>query len=246
MAGHSKWANIKHRKGAQDARRAKVFTKVAREISVAAREGGGDPENNSRLRSAIAAARAVNMSNDRIDKAVKKGTGESAASSYEQVVYEGYGPGGVAIFVNALTDNRNRTTAEVRHLLTKFGGELGAPNSVAWMFDRKGSITVPASAVAEEGLLEIVLEAGAEDVTLEGSSFEIVTPPDSLDRVRDALEAAEVPMSAAEMSMLPQNFVPVEGAKAETLLTLLSSLEDHDDVQQVSANCEVSEAAAES
>jgi YebC/PmpR family DNA-binding regulatory protein len=246
MAGHSKWANIKHRKGAQDARRAKVFTKIAREITVAARESGGDPAANPRLRSAVAAARAANMPNDRVEKAIRKGTGEGGTETFEQVVYEGYGPGGVAILVTALTDNRNRTTAEIRHVFSKHGGELGSPNSVAWMFERKGVVSIPREdGPAEEELFERALEAGAEDLTSDESAFEIVTAAESLHVVRERLEASGVEMDSAEVTMVPQNVVPVGEEKKETLLSLLSSLEDHDDVQQVSANCAFDAHAAE-
>lgn len=239
MAGHSKWANIKHRKGAQDAKRAKIFTKIAREIIVAARAGGGDPTKNPRLRSAIASARSANMPNDKIDKAIKKGTGETEGVTFDEVVYEGYGPGGVAVFIAALTDNRNRTTSEVRHLFNKYGGELGAPGSVAWMFDRKGYFTLAAEGLEEDQLLEVVLDAGAEDVKQEEGQFEVVTPPDAFDAVREALEAAELATTSAEVTFIPQNLVAVKAEKAETLLTLLEALDDQDDVQKVSANCDI-------
>ncbi|RMG48850.1 MAG: YebC/PmpR family DNA-binding transcriptional regulator [Acidobacteria bacterium] len=243
MAGHSKWANIKHRKSAQDARRAKAFTRVAREIMVAARTGGGDPSANPRLRAAIAAARGVNMPNDKIEKAIKKGLGETEAAAFEEVFYEGYGPNGVAIFVSALTDNRNRTTSAIRHLFSKYGGELGSPNSVAWMFERKGYITVPKAGIEEEELLEKALEAGAEDVRTEDEFYEVLTSPEDFHDVRDRLEAAGVPMESAEVAMLPQNFVEVKASEAESLLNLLEALEEHDDVQKVSANCQVVESA---
>jgi len=243
MAGHSKWANIKHRKGAQDARRAKVFTKIAREILVAARSGGGDPAANPRLRTAIAEARAANMPNERIDKAIKKGTGEGSGAAYEEVLYEGYAPGGVAVHVIALTDNRNRTTSEVRHLFSKNGGELGSPGSVAWMFERKGFVAVPVDAIDEERLLELVLEAGGEDMQREGDQFEIVTEPDAFLAVREALEAQEIAIGSAEVSMQPQNVVALDREKAEKVVNLLEALDDHDDVQKVAANLQLSEAA---
>jgi YebC/PmpR family DNA-binding regulatory protein len=241
MAGHSKWANIKHRKGAQDAKRAKVFTKVAREITVAARESGGDPDANPRLRAAIASARSVNMPNERIDRAIKKGTGEDGGQAFEEIVYEGYGPSGVAVLVTVLTDNRNRTGSEIRHVFSKHGGDLGAPGSVAWMFDRKGTITVSRDAVEEDQLFEVALEAGAEELETSGELYEITTSPEDFPAVRDALEAQEIPMASAEMAMVPQNTVPVAGEKAETALNLLEALDDHDDVQSVFANCDIQE-----
>jgi YebC/PmpR family DNA-binding regulatory protein len=245
MAGHSKWANIKHRKGAQDARRGKLFTRLAREISVAAREGGGDPDSNPRLRSAINAARQANMPNDRIDRALKKGTGDlDGGASYEEAIYEGYGPGGVAIFVSCLTDNRNRTVSEVRHLFNKYGGKLGNPGDVARMFDRKGYIEVPADQIGEDELTEKVLEAGADDMEREGESFVIYTAPEACDEVREALEERQVPIAAAEVAMVPQNLVPVEGSKAESLMSLLEALDDQDDVQKVSANCQIQQQEA--
>lgn len=243
MAGHSKWANIKHRKSAQDARRAKAFTKVAREIMVAVRSGGGDPASNPRLRAAIAAARGVNMPNEKVEKAIKKALGETDGAAFEEVVYEGYGPNGVAIFVSALTDNRNRTTSAIRHLFSKYGGELGAPNSVAWMFERKGYIEVPRSEIDEEILLDKALEAGAEDVRTEDDHYEILTSPEEFPAVREALEVAGVPMTTAGVSMLPQNLVEVKASVAESLLNLLEALEDNDDVQKVAANCQIVEGA---
>jgi YebC/PmpR family DNA-binding regulatory protein len=244
MAGHSKWANIKHRKGAQDARRARAFTKIAREILIAAREGGGDPVANPRLRAAIAAARQSNMPNDRIDRAIKKGTGELEGSTFEEIIYEGYGPGGVAIYVHVLTDNRNRTGSEIRHVFSKYGGDLGTPNSVAYMFDRKGYIEVPVDQVDEDALMEVVLEAGGEDLVAGEGQFEITTAPESFGDVRDALESRNIAMSTAEVAMIPQNMVPVAGEKAESLLALLEALDDHDDVQKVFANCEIIESQA--
>ncbi|MDQ7007778.1 MAG: YebC/PmpR family DNA-binding transcriptional regulator [Acidobacteriota bacterium] len=239
MAGHSKWANIKHRKGAQDAKRAKAFTKVVREITIAAREGGGDPDANPRLRAAIASARSVNLPNDKIDRAIKKGTGELEGVSLDEVIYEGYGPGGVAILLSTLTDNRNRTTSEIRHLFGKYGGELGSPGSVAWMFERKGIITIPAGDVDEDEVMELVLDAGADDMAQDGEFFEITTTPEAFAEVRDRLEQAGIRMESAEVTMVPQNLTVVEGKKAESLLTLLELLDEHDDVQRVSANCSI-------
>lgn len=241
MAGHSKWANIKHRKGAQDAKRAKAFTKVVREITIAAREGGGDPDANPRLRAAIASARSVNLPNDKIERAVKKGTGELEGVSYEEVIYEGYGPGGVAIFLLALTDNRNRTTSEIRHLFNRYGSELGSPGSVAWMFERKGVVSVPAEGVDEDALMEAAIEAGAEDLKRDEEVFEIYTAPDDFNAVREALEGQEIEIAEAAVTMVPQNLTAVGGKKAESLLALLEQLDDHDDIQSVSANCQIEE-----
>lgn len=242
MSGHSKWANIKHRKGAQDAKRAKAFTKVVREITIAAREGGGDPDANPRLRAAIAAARSVNLPNDKIERAVKKGTGELEGVSYEEVIYEGYGPGGVAIFLLALTDNRNRTTSEIRHLFNRYGSELGAPGSVAWMFERKGVISVSAEGVDEDALMEAAIDAGAEDLKREDEVFEIFTASDDFNAVREALEGQSIGIAEATVTMVPQNLTAVGGKKAESLLALLEQLDDHDDIQAVSANCQIEQA----
>ena len=242
MSGHSKWANIKHRKGAQDAKRAKAFTKVVREITIAAREGGGDADANPRLRAAIASARAVNLPNDKIERAVKKGTGELEGVSYEEVIYEGYGPGGVAILVSALTDNRNRTTSEIRHLFNRYGSELGAPGSVAWMFERKGVISVPADGVDEDALMEAAIDAGAEDLKREDEVFEIFTSPDDFNTVREGLEGQKIAIVEATVAMVPQNLTAVGGKKAESLLALLEQLDDHDDIQAVSANCQIEQA----
>jgi len=239
MAGHSKWANIKHRKGAQDAKRAKVFTRVVREIAVAAKEGGGDPDSNPRLRTAILAARSVNLPKDKIERAIKKGTGGLDGANYESVVYEGYGPAGVAIYLELLTDNRNRTAGEIRNLFSKHGGELGAPNSVAWMFDRKGLILVPEAATEEDSLMEVAIEAGADDIQNVDQHFEITTTPEAFAAVRDALEKGGIEMASAEVVMIPQNTVIVEGKKAETVMRMLEVLDDHDDVQRLSANCEI-------
>lgn len=243
MSGHSKWANIKHRKGAQDALRARQFTKAGREIVVAAKQGGGDPESNPRLRAAIIAARDVNMPKDKIEAAIKKGLGATGSENFEEVVYEGHGPAGVAIYVNVVTDNRNRTTPELRFLFGKYGGELGAPGSVAWMFERKGRLaTAPGAAVTEEQLFDLVLDSGGEDLALEDDHFEIYSAPEQLGRVRETLEKAGVPVTGAEVAMIPKNLVPVQGKKAESLLALLEALDNHDDVQKVAANCDILDA----
>jgi YebC/PmpR family DNA-binding regulatory protein len=244
MSGHSKWANIKHRKGAQDAMRARQFTKAGREIIVAVRAGGPDVEANSRLRAAIAAARDVNMPKDRIEKAIAKGAGHGGAENYEEVVYEGHGPAGVAVFVNVLTDNRNRTTPELRFLFNKYGGDLSGPGAVAWMFERKGRLTIPSSGVSEEQLLEVVMDAGGDDVVLEEDHYEVYTSPETFSEVRDRLEKAGVAVSSAEVAMIPKNLTPVQGKKAESLLALLEALDNHDDVQKVAANCDILDAPA--
>jgi YebC/PmpR family DNA-binding regulatory protein len=245
MSGHSKWATIKRKKGANDARRSNEFAKLLRFVEVAAREGGsGDPKSNMTLATAIDKARAASVPNDNIDRAVKRGTGElEGGARYEEVVYEGYAPGGVAVFVETLTDNRNRTAQEVRHAFTRNGGNLGEAGSVAWMFHRKGVIQIEKSAAPdEERLLEIALEAGAEDLSDSESTWEITTDPSSFAAVRDALDGEGVAMLSAELTMVPQNTVPVEGGQAKQVLALLETLEDLDDVQSVSANFDIPEA----
>jgi len=246
MSGHSKWATIKHKKAAQDAKRGQLFTKVIKELTVAARAGGGDVDANARLRSAVAAAKAANMPADNIKRAILKGTGELPGTTYEEVAYEGYGPGGVAVYIESLTDNRMRTTPEIRHLLTKHGGTLGEPNSVAWMFAKRGRLSVPAAGTDEERLMELVLEAGADDLRREGDSFEIATPPERLHDVQAALERASLAPSSATVIMEPQNTIELDAAKAQQCLKLLEVLQDHDDVQNVYANLAVDESALES
>ena len=239
MSGHSKWSTIKHKKAAVDAKRGKLFTKVIKEITIAAREGGGDPDGNPRLRTAIAAAKAANMPSDNVKRAVQKGSGELPGVSYDDVAYEGYGPGGVAILVETLTDNRMRTTPEIRHLFTKHGGNLGEPNSVAWMFEKKGRLVVPCAAVSEERLMELVLEAGGDDLQQEGDEFEIHCSPEAFPALRQSLEQEQLEPTEAAIVMEPQNVVHVEGKKAEQCLRLLELLEDHDDAQNVYANLEI-------
>jgi YebC/PmpR family DNA-binding regulatory protein len=241
VSGHSKWSSIKHKKAAKDARRGKLFTKLIKEITVAARLGGGDLNANPRLRTAVLTARSSSMPNDNIERAIKKGTGELEGVTYEDVVYEGYGPGGVAILVEALTDNRNRTVAELRRLFSKYGGNLGENGCVAWMFRKRGMITVPKEGADEERLMEIALEAGAEDLTDSVDTFEIATPPDMLHEVKDALEAASVRVESAEVSMVPRNTVDLGGKDADATLKLLEALDDADDVQSVSANFEIAQ-----
>ncbi|MCU0231366.1 MAG: YebC/PmpR family DNA-binding transcriptional regulator [Acidobacteria bacterium] len=238
MSGHSKWANIKHRKGAQDARRAKLFTRIGREIQTAAREGGGDPGSNARLRAAVLAGRSVNMPSDNIERAIKRGTGELEGVHYEEVVYEGFGPGGVAILVQALTDNRNRTTSEMRFLFTRHGGDLGGAGSVAWMFERRGYLEVGRGSVSEEALTEAVLEAGGDDLRVGDEVYEVYSAPSAFHAVRDALEKAGLKPANAELTMMPQNTVSVDPERRGQLLALLEALDDHDDVQQVAANCD--------
>lgn len=240
MSGHSKWANIKHRKGAQDAKRGKIFTRLIKEITMAAKIGGGDPNANPRLRAAIAAAKAENMPKDNIDRGIKKGTGELEGVNYEEIRYEGYGPGGVAILVDCMTDNRNRTVGEVRYSFNKSGGNMGETGCVAFMFDRKGSIIINAADTDEETLMDISLEAGAEDVIDEDDTFQVITEPEDFEAVQAALEKAEIPMVEAGISMIPQNTVEVSEEKTtRSLLKLLESLEDNDDVQDVYANFDI-------
>ncbi|HEV2642483.1 MAG TPA: YebC/PmpR family DNA-binding transcriptional regulator [Candidatus Elarobacter sp.] len=239
MAGHSKWKQIKHYKAATDAKRGAHFTKLIREITMAAKLGGGDPAGNPRLRTAIETARAASMPKENIERAVKKGTGDLEGVEYQDIIYEGYGPGGVAIMIFALTDNPTRTVADVRHKLSRGGGNLGATNSVAFMFDRKGQISVDATKYDEDSTLEKALEAGAEDFAREGDQYLVTTEPNSLNEVRTALEAAGVAATEAEVAYIPKNTVQVSGEAATTLLKLLESLEDLDDVQKVAANFEM-------
>ena len=242
MSGHNKWSTIKHKKGAADAKRGKLFSRLVKELTVAARMGGADPDGNPRLRSALAACKNANMPADNIKRAIQKGTGELPGTSYDEVNYEGYGPGGVAIFVETLTDNRMRTTPEIRHLLSKHGGNLGEVNSVAWMFDKKGIFLVPADSIEEEKLMELALEAGADDLSSADDYFQVASAPDVFHAVRDALEAAGVTVEQASIVMEPQNPVKLESKKAEQCIKLLDLLEDHDDVQNVYTNLEVDEA----
>jgi len=242
MSGHSKWSTIKHKKAAKDAKRGQMFTKLIREITVAARMGNsGDPNFNPRLRTAVLAAKAASMPNDNIDRAIKKGLGESDGAIFEDVNYEGYGPGGVAIMVVALTDNRNRTVADVRNLFTKHGGHLGESGCVGWMFARKGVVAIERGTVEEDRIIEAALEAGAGDVQGEGDAFEVTTSPDAFEAVREALEKLGVKSASGEVALVPQNTVPVRGSEAQQLLRLLEALEDHDDIQSVAANAELDE-----
>jgi len=239
MAGHSKWKQIKRKKAVTDARRASSWTKVIREITVAAKSGGGDPAGNPRLRTAVDAAKAVNMPNDNIDRAIKKGTGELEGSVYEELTYEGYGPGGAAIFIEATTDNPNRTVAEIRHAFSRNHGNLGATNSVAWMFDRKGQIYLDAGKYGEDSTLEAALDAGAEDFAREGDQYVVTTAPATFHTVQDALRARKFAIDSAELTMVPKNTVKVEGADAERMLKLTEALEELDDVSKVSSNFDI-------
>lgn len=242
MSGHSKWATIKRKKGKLDAERGKLFTKAIKEITIAARDGGGDPEGNPRLRTAVLAAKAVNMPADNIKRAIMKGTGELPGTRYEEHTYEGYGPNGVAIFMEVLTDNKNRTTSELRHLLAKNGGNLGEAGSVGWMFHPKGFLTVEKSKIGEDRLIELVLDAGAEDVSSEEPDvYEVYTPVNAFYLVQKAIEAAGIALASAELSRIPQNTVMVASEKeAEQILRIMDILEDHDDVQKVYSNFDIS------
>lgn len=242
MSGHSKWSTIKRKKGANDAKRGKIFTKLIKEITIAARMGGGDPEGNPRLRSAVTAAKSENMPKDNIDRAIKKGTGDLGGAIYEEIMYEGYGPGGVAVLVETMTDNKNRTVADVRHFFAKSGGNLGEFGCVAWMFDKKGSLSVDKKEVSEDALMDLALEAGAEDVVEEDDSFQIITPPEAFNDVVESLEKANIPFSDAGLAMIPKNTIAVtEEKSAKSLLRLLENLEDHDDVQKVHANFDIAD-----
>ena len=243
MAGHNKWSQIKRKKAANDAKRGKLFTSLIREITVAAREGGGDPEFNPRLRLAIETAKSANMPADNIDRAIKRGTGELEGVTYEEISYEGYGPAGAALYIETLTDNANRTVAEVRHLLSKNGGSLGTSGSVAWQFDRKGQIYVDASRHDEESLLLAVLEAGAEDMEREDDTFVISTDVATLHTVQDALREQGVAIESAELAMVPKTTVEVMGDDARRLVKLLEALDDADDVQKVYTNADIDEEA---
>ncbi len=246
MSGHSKWHTIKHKKGALDAKRGKIFTKLIKEITVAARTGGsGDVDANARLRKAVSDAKGQNMPNDTIDRAIKRGTGELDGVAYDEITYEGYGPNGVAVMVETMTDNRNRTVAEIRHLFSKNGGNLGESGSVAWMFDKKGYIVVDKAAKSEDELFEIAIEAGADDMQDEGEVFEIYTSPDSFEAVVDAIKAAGIEPQAAEVSMIPQNYIKLEGNDAKTMMKLYDALDDNDDVQKVWANFDIDESEME-
>ena len=241
MSGHSKWHTIKHKKGAADAKRGKLFTRLIKELSVAARNGGGDPGMNPRLRTIIADAKAANMPRENIERAIRRGTGEEPGVSYEEITYEGYGPGGVALMIESVTDNKNRTVGEIRHLLGKYNGNLAAENSVAWMFTRKGQVFVEKDKADEEKLLNAVLEAGGDDMNDDGDTWEIMCAPDTFETVRDAVKALGIEPASAQVAMVPQNYIKLEGSDARTMLKLMEMLDDHDDVQRVWANFDIEE-----
>ena len=241
MSGHSKWATIKHKKAATDAKRGRVFTKLIREITIAARVGGGDAIANPRLRTAVAAAKNENMPNENIERAIQRGTGQLEGEQYEEVMFEGYGPGGVGMLVHVVTSNRNRVVSEIRHVMGKNGGNLAEAGAVGWMFHRKGDIAVPKEQANEDKLLSIVLDAGAEDLRDDGSIWEVITPPEAFEAVRDALTKAGIKPSSATVGMVPQNYVKLTGAQAQQMIRLVEALEEHDDVQQVFANFDIDE-----
>jgi YebC/PmpR family DNA-binding regulatory protein len=247
MSGHNKWSSIKHKKGKADAQRGKAFTKITRELITAAKIGGGDPNGNARLRAAMLAARAVNMPNDNIQRAIKKGTGELEGVSYEEFMYEGYGPSGVAVLVKVLTDNKNRTVADIRHIFTKYNGNLGETGCVNWMFSKKGSISVPKEAIDEEKLIDLALDLGADDVANDPESheYEVRCEPEAFDDVKKGLEEKNIKISSAEVAMVPQTTVHLEGKTADAMLRMMNALEESDDVQNVWANFDISDEAME-
>jgi len=242
MSGHSKWHSIKHKKGAIDAKRGRMFTKLIKEITIAARIGGGDPEGNPRLRKAVSDAKDVNMPADNIKRAIMKGTGELEGGQLEEITYEGYGPAGVALLVEVVTDNRNRTVSEIRHVFSKNGGNMGESGSVAWMFSKKGSIIVESSKADEETLMTIAIDAGADDFRSEGSTYEIYTAPEAFDKVLQAIKSKGIETESAEVSMIPTNYVKVEGKAAQQVVKLMEALDEHDDVQHVHGNFDIEEA----
>jgi len=244
MSGHSKWATIKHKKAALDSKRGKVFTRLIKEIMIAARSGG-DPDSNARLRTAVLAAKAVSMPADNIKRAIMRGTGELEGGQIDEVLFEGYGPGGAAVLVAAATDNRNRTVSEIRHTFSKNGGNLGEPGSVGWMFDRKSQIVIDGEKTTEDQLMGIALEAGADDIRDHGGAWEVISAPEAHDAVVAALEKAGIPTESAEIAMIPKNTVKLEGKSAQAMLKLYDALEEHDDVQNVYGNYEVDEAEVE-
>ncbi len=243
MSGHSKWATIKHKKGATDAKRGKIFTRLIKEITIAAKSGGGDPDGNPRLRTAILAAKAENMPADNIKRAIQRGTGELEGLSYDEITYEGYGPGGVAIIIDVLTDNKNRAVSEVRHAFSKNGGNLGAEGAVAWMFSKKGVISIAKDAANEDKLMEIVLESGAEDLNDEGEHWEILCDPKDFEAVTNALKAAKIPTETAEITKIASTYTKLEGAQANAMMRLLETIEDLDDTQNVYSNFDFDEAS---
>ena len=242
MSGHSKWATIKHKKAATDAKRGRIFTSLIREITIAARMGGGDPDVNPRLRTAVAAAKNENMPNENVERAILRGTGQLEGEQFEEVMFEGYGPGGVGMLIQTATTNRNRTVSEIRHVMSRNGGNLAEAGAVGWMFHRKGDIVVPKEQADEDKMMSVVLDAGAEDLRDDGSAWEVTTPPESFEAVRDALTHAGITPSSTEIGWLPQNYVKLSGSQAQQMLRLVEALEEHDDVQHVYANFDIDEA----
>ena len=241
MSGHSKWHSIKHKKGAADAKRGKIFTRIIKELTVAARNGGGDVDTNPRLRTIIADAKANNMPRENIERAIRRGTGQEPGVSYEEAFYEGYGPGGAAMIIEVLTDNKNRTAGEIRHLLEKHGGNLAAPNAVAWMFHKKGYIVIEKTKADEERLMTAVLEAGADDLQDDDDNWEVLSSPEAFPAVHEAVKALGIEPATAQVSMIPENYVKLEGKPAQQMVKLMDALDDHDDVQNVSSNFDISE-----
>ncbi|MGA9184679.1 MAG: YebC/PmpR family DNA-binding transcriptional regulator [Candidatus Acidiferrales bacterium] len=241
MSGHSKWATIKHKKAATDAKRGKAFTKIIRELTIAARVGGGDPVTNPRLRTAIGAAKNENMPNDNIERAILRGTGQLEGEMLEEVTFEGYGPGGVGVLVQVVTSNRNRIVSEIRHLFSKNGGNLAENGAVGWMFSRKGDISIPKEAADEDKIMTTVLDAGAEDLRDDGSSWQVTTPPEAFEKVREVLTAAGITPSSAEVAFVPQNYVKLTGQQAQQMVRMVEAFEDHDDVQHVYSNFDIDE-----
>ena len=241
MSGHSKWHSIKHKKGAADAKRGKIFTRLIKELTVAARAGGGDPDMNPRLRTIVAEAKASNMPRENIERAIRRGTGQEPGVSYEEAFYEGYGPGGAAMIIETLTDNKNRTAGEIRHILEKHGGNLAAPNAVAWMFHKKGYIVIEKSKADEEALMGAVLDAGADDLQDDDDNWEVFSAPDAFPAVNEAVKKLGIEPATAKVSMIPQNYVKLEGKAAQQMIKLMEGLEEHDDVQNVSSNFDISE-----
>jgi YebC/PmpR family DNA-binding regulatory protein len=241
MSGHSKWHTIKHKKGAADAKRGKIFTRIIKELTVAARAGGGDPDTNPRLRTIITDAKASNMPAENIKRAIRRGTGEEPGVSYEEAQYEGYGPGGAAVIMDVLTDNRNRTVGELRHMLTKYGGNLAETNAVAWMFTKRGYIVVPKSKADEETLMAVVLEAGGDDIRDDDDNWEVLSPPEAFQAVLEAVKKLGIEPEAAEVSMLPQNYLKLEGRQAQQMVKLMDALDEHDDIRHVWSNFDIEE-----
>ena len=241
MSGHSKWHTIKHKKGAADAKRGKLFTRIIKELTIAARHGGGDPDTNPRLRTIIAESKAVNMPADNIKRAIRRGTGEEPGVSYEEAQYEGYGPGGAAVIMDVLTDNKNRTVGELRHTLTKYGGNLAETNAVAWMFTKQGYIVVPKSKADEDTLMAAVIDAGGDDLRDDGDNWEVLSSVETYPAVLEAVKALGIEPEAAEISMLPQNYLKLEGKAAQQMLKLMDVLDDHEDIRQVWSNFDIEE-----